>query len=216
MRLSAELLGLLPVWRSSPVQALARLHSRGRDAAAATPSAVPARRAPTGCTSSATCSATHRAPALAVAALVHAELAHAAAFGTADGVVARAAERLVLVDRGVDPASVTVPEAGHAADPAAYRAALAAYGGGGRRGHDLAAVRRGGLHGARRRRRCPEHRRVTADMRTASPRGDAVRWHGAAGYQACIRSPSSRVCPDGDCPVGRVDRRVGTRCTVWH
>ena len=41
--------------------------------------------------------------------------------------VARAAERLVLVERGVDPPSVTVPEAGHAAVPDGYRSALAAY-----------------------------------------------------------------------------------------
>ena len=33
LRVSSELLGLLPVWRSSPVQALARLHSVAADAA---------------------------------------------------------------------------------------------------------------------------------------------------------------------------------------
>jgi hypothetical protein len=41
--------------------------------------------------------------------------------------VARAAERIVLVERGVDPPSVTVPEAGHAAVPDGYRSALEAY-----------------------------------------------------------------------------------------
>ncbi len=136
LRVSSELLGLLPVWRSSPVQALARLHAVAADPAdgvevgrprsaegAARLHALGDRlREPTA------------APALAVAAVVHAEVAHAAAFGSVDGIVARAAERLVLVDRGVDPASVTVPEAGHAADPAAYRSALRAYGTGGTAG----------------------------------------------------------------------------------
>ena len=49
------------------------------------------------------------------------------AFGSHAGVVARAVERLILVERGVDPASVTVPEAGHAQDPRSYRSALAAF-----------------------------------------------------------------------------------------
>jgi hypothetical protein len=41
--------------------------------------------------------------------------------------VGRAVERLVLVERAVDPASVIVPEAGHAGAPDAYRSALSAY-----------------------------------------------------------------------------------------
>jgi hypothetical protein len=62
-----------------------------------------------------------------VAALVHAEIVAAGAFVSHNGVVARAAERLVLVSKGVDPASVLVPEAGHAAEIDGYRAALTAY-----------------------------------------------------------------------------------------
>ena len=62
-----------------------------------------------------------------VAALAHAEIATCGAFTSHAGVVARAIERLVLVERGVDPASVTVPEAGHAAEPDGYRSALEAY-----------------------------------------------------------------------------------------
>lgn len=137
LRLSGELLGMLGVWRSSPLQALARMHTlacdddiqsdhRGRPATAAGAARL---RELAGSLSHPT-----RAPALVVAAVVHAELATAEPFGTADGVVARAAERLVLVDRGVDPASVTVPEAGHASDPWAYRQALAAYASGNRAG----------------------------------------------------------------------------------
>jgi len=127
-RLSAELLGMLPVWRTSPVQALARMHALAAPAGAADlgrpRSAGGAARlhalagrllAPTD------------APALAIAAIVHAEVATIAAFGTYDAMVARGAERLVLVERGVDPASVTVPEAGHAATAQAYHTGLESY-----------------------------------------------------------------------------------------
>ncbi|MDX6249114.1 MAG: hypothetical protein QOF10_2474 [Kribbellaceae bacterium] len=53
------------------------------------------------------------APGIVVAAIVHAELAVLRPFPTANGLVARAAERALLVARGIDPVAVTVPEAGH-------------------------------------------------------------------------------------------------------
>jgi hypothetical protein len=130
VRLGAELLGLVPVWSRSPVQALARMHAlaaagsvpdddlgRPADAAGA------ARLAELG---SLVLRPTE-APGLVVAALVHAEVATSGAFAAHGGMVARAAERLVLVVKGVDPASVLVPEAGHVAEPAGYGAALTAY-----------------------------------------------------------------------------------------
>jgi hypothetical protein len=66
-----------------------------------------------------------------VAAVVHAELATAAPFGSHNGIVARAAERLVLVARGVDEKSLVVPEAGHLALRAAYESNLRGYAEGG-------------------------------------------------------------------------------------
>jgi len=54
-----------------------------------------------------------KAPGLVVAAIVHAELAILRPFPVANGLVARAAERCLLVARGIDPVAVTVPEAGH-------------------------------------------------------------------------------------------------------
>jgi len=133
VRLSTELLGLLPVWNHSPVQALARMHAL---AAAGSvddadlgrpvhPEGVARLTALAGMLGQPT-----EAPGLVVAALVHAEIAAAGAFATHNAVVGRAAERLVLVAKGVDPASVTVPEAGHAAEPDGYRSALTAYAGG--------------------------------------------------------------------------------------
>jgi hypothetical protein len=67
------------------------------------------------------------APGLVVAAIVHAELAVLRPFPTANGLVARAAERVVLVARGIDQVAVTVPEAGHLELGASYPGALTDY-----------------------------------------------------------------------------------------
>lgn len=131
LRLSTELLSLVPVWRRAPIQAIARLHALAAagsvaDEALGRPDRDIARLTAL----SRNLAAPTKAPGMAVAAIVHAEIAHSGAFNSHLGVVARAAERIVLVERGVDPPSVTVPEAGHAATPDAYRSALSAYGGG--------------------------------------------------------------------------------------
>ncbi|MAO79084.1 oxidoreductase [uncultured Nocardioides sp.] len=130
VRVSTELLSLVPVLGRSPLQALARIHAlasasslpeerrgRPRDAASADRLRSLAE----------VLLAETEAPALMVAALVHADLATAAPFPSHNGIVARAAERLVLVARGVDPASLTVPEAGHLAHRAAYESNLRGY-----------------------------------------------------------------------------------------
>jgi hypothetical protein len=66
--------------------------------------------------------------------VVHAEVATAAPFASHNGMVARAAERLVLAARGVDEKSLTVPEAAHLALRAAYESNLRAYREGGANG----------------------------------------------------------------------------------
>lgn len=130
VRMSTELLGILPTWSVAPVQAVARLHALvaagsvddadlGRPIRAEGTTRLTALTLMLGQPTA--------APALVVAALAHAEIATAQAFASHNEVIGRAVERLILVARGVDPASVTVPEAGHAADPPGYRAALAAY-----------------------------------------------------------------------------------------
>jgi len=128
--LSTELLGLVPVWNRSPLQAIARIHAL---AAAGNADADDLGR-PSNPAGAERLNLLGRllgqptvAPGLVVAALVHTEIATAGAFVSHNGVVARAAERLVLMAKGVDPASVTVPEAGHAAEVEGYRAALASY-----------------------------------------------------------------------------------------
>lgn len=130
VRMTTELLGLLPTWQRSPVQALARIHALA--ASGSLPDAELGRPVnPDGAARltnlAGMLTGPTEAPALVVAALTHAEIASAGAFASHNGVVARAAERLVLVARGVDPASVTVPEAGHVSAAPDYFAALEAY-----------------------------------------------------------------------------------------
>jgi hypothetical protein len=135
VRVSVELLGLGPVFTRTPLQALARLHAlaaagsvpddrigRPRD-----PAAAARLRDVAGLLTS-------TRPGLVTAALVHAELATSAPFGSADGLVARAAERLVIVSSGVDPKALVVPEAGHLALRPEYESNLRAYTRGGRPG----------------------------------------------------------------------------------
>lgn len=130
LRLSASVLSLVPLMKQSPLQAFARLHAvaagtalpaeqlgRPRDAA----SAGRLR------TVSELILSDTRAPALLVAAMVHADIATAKPFASHNGIVARAAERLVIVARGVDPKSLMVTEAGHLALREQYESNLRAY-----------------------------------------------------------------------------------------
>ena len=134
VRLSSELLGLLPTLSTSPLQAIARMHTlaaagevpdedlgRPRDADGSARLRDLAR----------TLTAPTEAPALVLAAVVHAEIAGVAPFVSHNGLVARAAERLVLVARGVDAKSLTVPEAGHLAVRREYESNLRGYRDGG-------------------------------------------------------------------------------------
>jgi len=137
LRVSAELLGLAPALSRSPLQAIARLHTlaasggtaeqsvgRPRDASGADRLRALGRLLTEPTT----------APALVLAAVVHAELATVAPFVSHNGIVSRAAERLVLVARGVDEKSLVVPEAGHLALRREYESNLRAYRDGGAAG----------------------------------------------------------------------------------
>ncbi|MBO9522593.1 MAG: oxidoreductase [Nocardioidaceae bacterium] len=136
VRVSTGVLGLVPTIGSTPLQALARLHALagagvvGDDSLGRPVSAEASERL--GALSRSLLATT--APALLVGAVVHAEIVTVAPFASHNGIVARAAERLVLVARGVDPASVVVPEAGHLALRAQYESNLRGYAGGGQNG----------------------------------------------------------------------------------
>jgi len=115
LRVASEAGALQQTWGRAPLQVLARLHTLaaadlvaddalGRPAPAAGPRLAALGQMLT---------APSTAPALVVAAVVHGEVATMGAFPEGAGVVARAASRLTLVTRGLDPAGVSVPEVGH-------------------------------------------------------------------------------------------------------
>jgi Fic family protein len=145
LRVSASLGSLAPTWRVAPRQALARLHvlavsgsdsgSLGRPRASLeatdplslgsppSPSQVAERLS----SLSDLLTTPTEAPAMVVAAIAQGELLALRPFGSADGLVARAAARLTLIDRGLDPKSLAAPEVGHVELGSAYAEAIRAY-----------------------------------------------------------------------------------------
>jgi hypothetical protein len=128
LRVQSAIGALSDTWTKAPRQALARLHAL---AAADLTSPDDLGRPRPGTaerldTLAAVLAATS-APAVVVAGIVHGELLGLDAFPPASGLVARAAVRLTLVERGLDPKSLVVIEAGHRELRADYDAALAAY-----------------------------------------------------------------------------------------
>ena len=148
VRLSTELITLSRLIRVAPNQALARAHSLL--AHGEVPDAELGRvRAGDGIADrvlglATLLAGTTTASAIVVGAVAHAELATVAPFGSADGVVARAVEHMVLIDGGVDPGAVLVPEAGHLALRDSYDSALSGY-----RSGSVTGVRDWLLHCAR-------------------------------------------------------------------
>jgi hypothetical protein len=137
LRVSTELLGLVPTLGTSPLQVFARLHTLAAKGVAPNEdlgrprndeSAARVREL------ARTLDGDTDAPALVVAAVVHAELATAAPFVSHNGIVARAAERLVLVARGVDAKSLLVPESGHLRLRRGYESSMRGYREGGAAG----------------------------------------------------------------------------------
>jgi len=135
VRLYAELGVLAPAWERAPRQALARMHvllgrgvlpdedlGRPRADAGDHPVGDPLRLGtPPGSMETSVrldgltglLIAPTSAPAIVVAAVVHGELLALRPFGTLDGVIARAAARLVLISRGLDPKALTATDVGH-------------------------------------------------------------------------------------------------------
>ena len=130
LRVSAALAGLAGTWPSAHRQALARLHALAARGLV-DESELGRPRADR--------EVAHRldvlaevldrttAPAVVIAAIVQAELLSLDAFPPSSGVVARAAGRLVLIERGLDPKSLVVPEVGQLELAAELDRALADY-----------------------------------------------------------------------------------------
>jgi hypothetical protein len=135
VRAAEETGRLLGAWRSSPLQALARLHvvaaadlvpQERHEAELGRPRAGEGIGARMGMLAELVTGGT-RAPAPVLVAVVHGELLALEPFAAANGVVARAAARLTAVAAGLDPKGLAVPEVGHLRHGAQYRAAAAAF-----------------------------------------------------------------------------------------
>ncbi|MFJ4912941.1 oxidoreductase [Streptomyces sp. NPDC088726] len=148
LRLTAEAGQLLSIWRQSPLRVLARLHlvaaggaapedAVGRPRLAGEPVDEPLIEAPLPGADevagrleglSGLILSGSEAPALVTAAVVHGELLALRPFGSYNGLVARTAERIVLIGSGLDPKSICPAEVGHAEQGrAAYVAAFEGY-----------------------------------------------------------------------------------------
>lgn len=148
LRLTAEAGQLLSIWRQSPLRVLARLHlvaaggatpddAVGRPRLAGETVDEPLVEAPLpdadevagrleGLSRLIIDGST--APALVTSAIVHGELLALRPFGSCNGLVARTAERIVLIGSGLDPKSICPAEVGHAEQGrAAYVAAFEGY-----------------------------------------------------------------------------------------
>ncbi|MFJ4827611.1 oxidoreductase [Streptomyces bacillaris] len=148
LRLTAEAGQLLSIWRQSPLRVLARLHlvaaggaapddAVGRPRLAGETVDEPLIEGPLPSADevagrleglSRLIIAGTTAPALVTAAVVHGELLALRPFGSHNGLVARTAERIVLIGSGLDPKSICPAEVGHAEQGrAAYVAAFEGY-----------------------------------------------------------------------------------------
>jgi hypothetical protein len=133
LRISTELAALAGTWTAAHRQALARLH------ALAAVDLLPAERlgrprpdreVAHRLDTLAEVLARTKAPAVVIAAIVQGEVLSLDAFAPASAVVARAAARLTLIERGLDPKSLVALEVGHLELAAQEPAALAGYQGG--------------------------------------------------------------------------------------
>ncbi|MFJ2823070.1 oxidoreductase [Streptomyces toxytricini] len=134
LRLTAEAGQLLSIWRQSPLRVLARLHlvavgstadgdAVGRPRLAGEPVDEPLVVQPLPSADevagrldglSRLVLAGSSAPALVMAAVVHGELLALRPFASHNGLVARTAERIVLINSGLDPKAICPAEVGHA------------------------------------------------------------------------------------------------------
>jgi hypothetical protein len=130
--ITGEVPALVDVWGKAPLQALARLHAvaahehlpaekLGRPrvdnetaddplSLGVAPQATAASQRLTLLADVASVSA--EVPALLVAGIIHAELVSARPFAWGSGLLGRAAVRLVIASRGVDPSLFSIPESG--------------------------------------------------------------------------------------------------------
>jgi Fic family protein len=128
LRVAEGIGGLVDLWPKAPRQVLAKLHvlaARGAvppDDLGRLISAADRIDALSGLVAG-----NEQTPPLLLAAIVHAELLTLRPFAGPAGVVARAAARLTLIGRGLDPRGLVAVEIGHAAREPEYLGASGAY-----------------------------------------------------------------------------------------
>jgi hypothetical protein len=130
VRVAAATGELTAVWQRAPLQALARLHTlAAADLTAADQLGRPRADPSIGSRLASLAEVVGQRPwsGPVLVAVVHGELLALRAFGSADGVVARAAARLTMVAGGLDPQALTVPEVGHLRAGPEYRSAVEGY-----------------------------------------------------------------------------------------
>lgn len=137
LRVAGELTGesldrAVAVWTRSPLQELAHLHLVAAAGPGVDPESVGRPRPEPGIAErlqglAELVTGGTRVAAPVLSAVVLGELSGLRPFGSADGIVARAAFRLVGVSTGLDPHSLGVPEVTFYRDPRAHRAALEGY-----------------------------------------------------------------------------------------
>lgn len=159
LRVSGAIGRLTETFEHAPMQALAALHLQAARGIAAEAQLGRPRSGPEVFPRLQQLSQTLQAPrsrevpGVIVAAIVHGEILSLAPFAQLNGIVARAAARIVLVSTGVDPKSLAVPEVGHADSIRAYETALAGFGSGSAEGvatwlvHCCSAMSAGAVEG---------------------------------------------------------------------
>jgi hypothetical protein len=143
LRVTASLVDLKSVWQRAPLQALARLHVLAAadlvegDLSCADPAGPDLLGRPrpdpaTGPRLAALADVVAAAPwpAPVMVAVVQGELLALRPFGSADGVVARAAGRLAMMSSGLDPDGLVVPEVAYLRFGPRYRSAAREFGAG--------------------------------------------------------------------------------------
>ena len=128
LRAASEVGAAADTWGRAPLQALARLHAVAA-VGIADDDRLGRPREDVGVSARLTTLAeavsNTSVAGVIVSAVVHAELMTLRPFGSVDDIVARASSRVVLVQRGVDPDAITVPEVGlFDLGESAYRSAL--------------------------------------------------------------------------------------------
>lgn len=115
LRVAEATESLLPTWRRAPSQVFARMHVLAAAELAGDSAALGRPRAGDGVAErlellTQLITGATAVPGPVLTAVVHGELVTLRPFGSADGVLARAAARLAMIATGLDPKALTVPE----------------------------------------------------------------------------------------------------------